>query len=102
MERHGGESIQILTRSHCLAINWTVCLSGGGERADQGHPQHLQRAVGVPGLLAHLWHYGGAAVQWPILRLLLPQRHAGGSVRRQQLQPVHGVQPHLEERQGQL
>ena len=40
--------------------------SGRCERAHTGHTQHLQRAVSVPHLLAHLRHHGRAAIQRPL------------------------------------
>ena len=47
---------------YVLSYLLTVHLLDCGERADVRHPLHLQRAAGVPRLLAHLLHSGRIAV----------------------------------------
>ena len=45
-----------------------LCLSGRGQRPGSGDPQHLQRAPGLPHLLAHLRHHGRPDVCGQVLQ----------------------------------
>jgi hypothetical protein len=40
-----------------------------GECADVRHPLYLQRAAGVPRVLAHLLHHGGPVLRGQVLQV---------------------------------
>jgi len=62
---HGLNSVDL--PSIFVILDLLLCV-GGGERPSAGYPLHLQRAAGLPHLLAHLRHHGGPALCREILQ----------------------------------
>ena len=56
-----------------LPTSAPAAISDRSERAHVRHPLHLQRAAGVPRLLAHLLHHGR-----PVLQRTVPQVRGRG------------------------
>ena len=52
-----------------LVVNVIVVVVDCGERADVRDPLHLQRAAGVPRLLAHLLHHGRPVLRGQVLQV---------------------------------
>ena len=71
-----------------------------GERADVRDPVDLQRAAGVPRLLAHLLHHGRPVLRRQVLQVRRRRRQPPRRRRRQQQDGVLPEELHLDQLEG--